>query len=103
MFASTDPVEMRRNVTGSSTFAVLTENSNVNGIRVITSNLTFVTSSTSSKSNVLTCSNDHSISESMIIPVSGMYKINKLQVYFNSYSGNFQGVQFSSVFMINCD
>ena len=70
MFASADPVETRRDVTGSSTYAVLTDNSDINGIRVITSNLTFIASS--SKSNVLTCENvDLSTTESVITPVTG--------------------------------
>jgi hypothetical protein len=71
LFTSSDPLLTRRSVTGSSTFAVLTDNSDTNGIRVITSNFTFVASSVGS--NVLTCQNiDRSTSESVIIPVSGM-------------------------------
>ena len=71
MFTSTDPLETRRDVTGSSTFAVLTNNSDTNGIRVITSSFTFIASMT----NILTCENvDHSTSRSVIIPISGKIK-----------------------------
>ena len=67
MFASTDPQQ-----TGSSAFAVLTDNSDRNGIRVITSSFTFVTSM---MFNVLTCENvDHSTSTSTVIPISGEIK-----------------------------
>lgn len=71
MFTSTDPLETRRDVTGSSTFAVLTNNSDTNGIRVITSNFTFIASMT----NILTCENvDRSTSRSVIAPISGKSK-----------------------------
>lgn len=67
-FSSTEPLQTRRNVTGSSTFAVLTENSNRNGFRVIMSNLTFI----ASMMNVLVCENvGQSTRKSVIIPVSG--------------------------------
>ena len=73
-FASTDPLGTRRDVNGLNTYAVLADTSDTNGIRVITSNLTFVASSFGS-SVVLTCANvDLSTSESVIIPVSGRIK-----------------------------
>ena len=73
-FTSNDPVQTRHTVNGSSTFAVLTNSSDRNGIRVITSNLTFVASNFSH--NVLTCMNvDRSTSESVIIPFSGKIRL----------------------------
>ena len=69
-FASNDPLLTRRNVTGVSTYAVITESSNTNGIRVIMSNLTFVASMT----HILMCENvDRSTSKTAIIPISGKH------------------------------
>ena len=71
VFTSSDPPLTRRSVDGSSASAVLTDNSDTNGIRLITSNFTLAASS--SRSNIiLTCENvGRSTSESVIIPVSG--------------------------------
>lgn len=72
-FTSSDPLLMRRSVLGLSGFAVLTENSNANGVRVIMSNLTlFVSMNLSDISIVLTCENvDHTISNPVILPIVG--------------------------------
>ena len=67
-FGSNDPLLMQQDVPGSSTFAVLTENSDVNGIRVIMSNLT---ASFSNDRIILTCENvDHAMLKSIILPVA---------------------------------
>ena len=72
-FMSSDPPSTRRNVPGSSTFALLTESSNMNGTRVIMSNLTIIGSS---DDIILTCQNvDQSITEPFIAPITGKYNI----------------------------
>jgi hypothetical protein len=69
-FTSDDPLLMRRNVPGSNGFAVLTENSNVNGIRVIMSNITVGVSSNDPEI-ILTCENvDRAMVEPVIIPTT---------------------------------
>ena len=69
-FTSNDPLLTRYNVDGSSPFAVLTNSSDTNGIRVIVSNLTFIASD--STSNIISCENvDRSMTASTIIPISG--------------------------------
>ena len=74
-FSSTDSLLTRRNVNGSSIFAVLTGHSNQNGVRVIMSNITVNVSLNSSDPEiVLTCTNiDHMISKPVILPVSSKY------------------------------
>ena len=82
-FTSTDAVPMRQNVSGSNQFAVLTENSDVNGIRVIMSNFTINVSSDVSDI-ILTCENvDHAMIEPIIIPVTpyGECYMHTLQLY----------------------
>ena len=82
-FTSTAAVPMRQNVSGSNQFAVLTENSDVNGIRVIMSNFTINVSSDVSDI-ILTCENvDHAITEPIIIPVIpyGKCYMHTLQLY----------------------
>ena len=62
---------MRHDVTGSNAFAMLTESSDRNGVRVIMSNLTV---SIPTSEIVLTCVNvDHTTSESVIVPAAGKY------------------------------
>lgn len=73
-FASNDPLMTRRDVNSSSTFAVIAENSDRNGVRVIVSNLTFITPK--SMSSVVMCENvDRSSTESVFIPVSGKIRV----------------------------
>ena len=68
-FMSGDPLWIRQNISESSSFATLTEDSNVNGIRVIMSNLTF---SVSSDDIVLSCQNvDRTITKPFIVPTAG--------------------------------
>ena len=68
IFTSNDPLMTRRNVDGSSTSAVLTDSSDRNGIRVIMSNITFI----SAINNVLSCQNvDRSTTRFVIVPISG--------------------------------
>ena len=74
-FTSSDPQMTRQNV--SNGFAVLTENSIVNGIRVIMSNIT-VSVSSSDPEIILTCENvDRNMIEPIIIPTTrtGKYLI----------------------------
>ena len=74
IFASNDTLLTRRVVPGSSTFAVLTENSHVNGIRVMMSNIT-VTVSSNDPEIILTCENvDHTITEPIIVPTTRIGK-----------------------------
>ena len=54
-FASVQPLLTRQNVAGLSTFAVLTDNSDMNGVVVLESELTFVASESSA--NILSCLN----------------------------------------------
>ena len=71
-FASVEPVTTRRNVTNSSTFAVLTDSSDVNGVVVLMSDLTFIASE--NPANLLTCLNsDLQSSRSIIVPVYSKY------------------------------
>ena len=68
-FALDDPLLTRRNVTGLSTFALLTDSSNSNGVVVLTSDLTLIASG--NPNDILTCMNvGHQNSYSIIIPVS---------------------------------
>ena len=71
-FAADDPPLTRRDVSGSSTTAVLTGSSNTNGVRVITSNLTLIASTP--ETILLTCENvDGSTVNALLIPVSGKW------------------------------
>ena len=64
----------RENIPGSSTSAVLTENSDRNGVRVIMSNITVSVSMSSTDHLVtLTCENDGAIVQPIILPIPGMY------------------------------
>ena len=70
MFRSNDTLHTRRDVPGSSTFAVLTENSNANGIRVIMSNITV--SVFSNDQIILTCENvDRTMTKAIIVRTAG--------------------------------
>lgn len=70
VFASNDALLTRRDVPGSSAFAVLAENSNVNGIMVIMSNIT-VTVSTNHPEIILTCESvDRTTVEPIIVPTT---------------------------------
>ena len=72
-FSSSDPLLTRENV-GSSTSAVLTENSDRNGVRVIMSNITVGISMSSTDPLVtLTCENDGAMVQPILLPISGMY------------------------------
>ena len=65
---SNDSVLTRRNISTSNSFAVLTENFDMNGTRVIVSNLTV---SASSEDIVLTCQNvDRTITTPLIVPIA---------------------------------
>ena len=72
-FTSNDPLLISRGVLGSSGSAVLIENSDRSGMRVITSNLTLLVSMDFRDSSIiLTCENiDRTMSEPVIIPVLG--------------------------------
>lgn len=74
-FMSSDPLMTRHNVFGPSTYAVLTESSDTNGISVIMSNLTLsVSMSSNDPSIILMCENvDRTISEPVIIPIAGKH------------------------------
>ena len=83
LFTSTDAVPTRRNVSRSNQFAVLTENSDMNGIRVIMSNFTINLSSNDSDI-MLTCQNvDRAMTEPIIIPIISYGKccMHTLQLY----------------------
>ena len=68
-FMSNNASLTRHDIPGSSGFAVLTENSIVNGIRVIMSNITL---SVFSSDIILTCQNvDQSMTEPIIVPIIG--------------------------------
>ena len=70
LFMSSDPLLTRRNVSGSNGYAVLTESSIVNGIRVIMSNIT-VSASSNDPEIILTCENaDRNMIEPIIIPTT---------------------------------
>jgi hypothetical protein len=69
-FTSSDPLLTQRNVPGSDGFAVLTENSNMNGIRVIMSNIT-VRVSSNDPEIILTCESvDRTMIEPIIVPTT---------------------------------
>ena len=74
-FVSSYSLMTRRNVPGSNAYAVLTESSDTNGVRVIISNLTLsVSVSSNDPSIILTCENvDHTISEPVILPIAGKH------------------------------
>ena len=70
--ASDDPLQTRRNVTNSSTFAVLTDSSDLSGVVVLTSFLSFAASRNSD--NILICENvDLQSSYPIIVPMSSEY------------------------------
>ena len=72
-YTSNDLLLERLNIAGSSTFAVLTENTEVNGIRVIMSNLTL---SVFSKDVILTCENvDQMMTQPIIVPIAGKHYV----------------------------
>jgi hypothetical protein len=74
-FAAGDPLQTRRNVSGSSTTAVLTGSFNTNGVRTITSNITLIASTL--ETILLTCENvDGSTINALLIPVSGKWLMN---------------------------
>ena len=69
VFTSDDRLGIGRDVPGSSTYAVLTESSDRNGVRVIMSNIT-VSASKESNNIILTCENvDSTMTEPVIIPI----------------------------------
>ena len=68
-FSSVQQVSTRQNVSNSSTFAILAYESDVNGVMVLISELTFVVST--SETLILTCLNVNlQNSDSIIIPMS---------------------------------
>ena len=68
-FTSDDPQETIRDVPGSTTYAVLMESSDRNGVRVIISNIT-ISASSESDNIILTCENvDSTMTEPIIIPI----------------------------------
>ena len=74
-FSADDPPLTRRNVSGSSTTAVLTENSDTNRVRVIGSNLTLSVSMISKFNDpviILRCVNvDRAMMKPVILPITG--------------------------------
>ena len=74
-FTSTDSPLTMRNVTGSSTFSVLVESSDRNGVRVIMSNITVgVPTSSTDTEVILTCKNaNRARKKTVILPVVGKY------------------------------
>ena len=72
-FTSNDSLNTMRDVSESSAFATLTENSARNGVRVIMSNLTVNTSvNLFDPKIILTCQNvDRAMTEPAIIPIAG--------------------------------